>query len=119
MSHAEKETSENKRSYKWMACLVFDGSWQVEKVHYDQTYYVPVASWEMICMLLAMVLRNNWKTQHLDYVLTFPQAPAERELYMKVPRGINVESEMEHVLKVERNLYGQNQASSVWNLCLV
>jgi hypothetical protein len=53
-----------------------------------------------------MVLRNDWKTQQLDCVLAFPQAPAEREreLYMKIPRGIKVESETVYVLKVERNL---------------
>jgi hypothetical protein len=44
-----------------------------------------------------MVLRNDWKTQQLDYVLAFPQAPAEQELYMKIPRGIKVESKTEYL----------------------
>jgi Reverse transcriptase (RNA-dependent DNA polymerase) len=70
-------------------------------------------------LLHAMVLRNGWKTRQLDYVLVFPQAPAERELYMKIPRGIKVESEAECALKVEQNLYGQKQAGRVWNLHLV
>ena len=87
-------------------------------MHYDQTY-APVASWETICLLLTMVLKNNWKTRQLDYVLAFPQAPAERELYMKIPKGIQVNSSTEYVLKVERNLYGQRQAGRVWNQHLV
>jgi Reverse transcriptase (RNA-dependent DNA polymerase) len=65
-----------KEVYKWKARLAFDGSRQVEGVHYDQTY-APVASWETIRLLLAMVLPNGWKTRQLDYVLAFLQAPAE------------------------------------------
>jgi histone deacetylase 1/2 len=113
-----KRRVKTREVYKWKARLAFDGSRQVEGVHYDQTY-APVASWETIRLLLAMVLRNGWKTRQLDYVLAFPQAPAERELYMKIPKGIKVETEDEYVLRVDRNLYGQKQAGRVWNLHLV
>ena len=71
--------------YKWKARLAFDGSRQVEGVHYDQTY-ASVASWGTFRLLLAMVLKNKWKTRQLDYVLAFPQAPAESEMYMKIPK---------------------------------
>jgi Reverse transcriptase (RNA-dependent DNA polymerase) len=66
-----------------------------------------------------MVLKNKWKMRQLDYVLAFPQAPAEREMYMKIPKGIRVDSDVEYVLKVEKNLYGQKQAGRVWNRHLV
>ena len=113
-----KRRVKTREVYKWKARLAFDGSRQVAGVHYDQTY-APVASWETIRLLLTMVLKNNWKTRQLDYVLAFPQAPAERELYMKIPKGIQVNSSTEYVLKVERNLYGQKQAGRVWNQHLV
>ena len=38
-----------------------------------------------------MVLIHGWNTVQLDYVLAFPQAPVERELYMHVPKGFEVE----------------------------
>jgi Reverse transcriptase (RNA-dependent DNA polymerase) len=115
----QKRRVKTREVYKWKVRLAFDGSRQVEGVHYDQTY-APVASWETIRLLLAMVLQNDWKTRQLDYVLAFPQAPAERELYMKIPRGIKVESKTEYALKrVEQNLYGQKQTGRVWNLHLV
>jgi Reverse transcriptase (RNA-dependent DNA polymerase) len=41
--------------YKWKVRLAFDGSRQVEGLHYNQTYTL-VASWETIRLLLAMVL---------------------------------------------------------------
>jgi Reverse transcriptase (RNA-dependent DNA polymerase) len=113
-----KRQVKTREVYKWKARLAFDGSRQVEGVHYDQTH-VPVASWETIQLLLAMALQNGWKTRQLEYVLAFPQAPAERELYMQIPRGIKVESEVEYALKVKRNLYGQKQGRRVWNLHLV
>jgi hypothetical protein len=46
---------------------------QVAGKDYDDTY-APVASWETVHMLLSLSLKNNWKTQQLDYVLAFPQA---------------------------------------------
>jgi Reverse transcriptase (RNA-dependent DNA polymerase) len=57
----QKRRVKTREVNKWKARLAFDGSRQVEGVHYDQNY-APVASWKTICLLLAMVLRNGWKT---------------------------------------------------------
>ena len=89
-------------------------------VHYEHTYS-PVASWNSIRMLLIMTAVHGWHTKQLDYVLAFPQAPVEKELYMKIPRGFEVEgvSNNDYVLKLHRNVYGQKQAGRVWNHFLV
>jgi hypothetical protein len=70
-------------------------------------------------MTLAII--NNWHTKQLDFVLAFPQADIERELYMKLPAGFTVEGKRiteeekkEYVLKLLKNLYGQKQAGRVW-----
>ena len=81
-----KRRVKKREIYKWKARLNLDGSKQVVGEHYDQTY-APVTSWETIRLLLAMVLRNGWKTRQLDYVLAFPQAPVEGEMYMQIPKG--------------------------------
>ena len=104
--------------YKWKARLNLDGSKMTQGQDYDQTY-APVASWESIRLLLALVLKNNWKTRQLDYVLAFPQAPVEREMYMQIPKGIRMKGNKEFALKVEKNIYGQKQAGRVWNQHLV
>ena len=57
---------------------------------YDQTF-APVVSWGTIRLLLILSLIHGWHTLQLDYVLAFPQAPVERELYMKLPAGFEVE----------------------------
>ena len=106
--------------YKWKARLNIDGSRMVYKRDYDLTY-APVATWTSIRLLLIMDLIHGWHTVQLDYVLAFPQAPVERELYMHVPKGFEIEGALkgEYVFRLNRNLYGQKQAGRVWNKYLV
>lgn len=108
---------------KYKARLNIDGSKMKHGVHYEKTY-APVASWMSVKLLLAMAAVNDWHTTQIDYVLAFPQAPVEKELYMYCPRGFkfgNVPSEnsKDYVLKLNRNVYGQKQAGRVWNQYLV
>ena len=70
---------------KYKARLNIDGSRMRQGVHYNQTY-APVTSWKFIRMLLILIAKYRWHSRQLDYVLTFPQAPMEREIYMKIPR---------------------------------
>jgi hypothetical protein len=104
--------------YKWKARLNLDGSKQVAGRDYDDTY-APVASWETVRMLLGLSLKNNWKTRQLDYVLAFPQAPVERECYMRIPQGIGIKDDGDWVLKIHKNIYGQKQGPRVWNQYLI
>lgn len=96
---------------KHKARLNLDGSKMVKKRDYDQTY-APVASWGVIRLLLVIAQIQGWHTKQLDYVMAFPQAPAEREMYMEIPKGLYVEGD--HIFKVKRNIYGQKQAGRVW-----
>ncbi len=104
--------------YKWKARLNFDGSQQIKDVDYDISY-APVVAWESVRVLLALVLRNGWHTMQLDFVQAYPQAPAERDYYMEIPAGMQTPENKDKVLKVVKNIYGQVQASRVWNQYLV
>ena len=53
-------------------------------VHYDETY-APVARWATIRLILAIATVLKWKTTQLDYIMAYPQAPVETELYMRIP----------------------------------
>ena len=55
----------------------------------------------------------------MDYVLSFPQEPVERECYMNTPKGIEVRSDTRWLIKVNKNIYGQLQEGIVWNKFLV
>ena len=88
----------------------------IKGIDYDRTY-APVATWNAIQILLALVLTFNWHTIQIDYVATFPQAPIEKTLYMNIPAGIQVEGRdsTDYVLQCNKNIYGQQQAGRVWN----
>ena len=36
---------------------------------------------------LTLAALFKWPTRQLDYVLAFPRAPIERDLYIKIPKG--------------------------------
>jgi hypothetical protein len=89
--------------------------------HYEETY-APVAGWTAIRLILALVLLHDWYTRvQLDYVLAYPQAPAIRNLYMRIPRGFmldGVENPHAYVLKVNKNIYGSKDLGRTWFLYL-
>ena len=105
---------------KYKARLNIDGSRMVQGIDYDETY-APVASWRTIRLILTMALVNRWHTRQIDYILAFPQAPVERDLYMVIPKGLDIENGKsdDYVLKINKNIYGQKQAGRVWNQYLV
>jgi hypothetical protein len=111
-----KRDIKTRKVKKYKARLNIDGSRMTKGVHYEQTY-APVASWNSIRMLLTMTAIHNWHTTQLDYVLAFPQAPVEREIYMTIPKGFEIEEgeNEDYVLQLHRNVYGQKQAGRVWN----
>jgi hypothetical protein len=53
--------------------------------------------------------------------MAYPQAPIKMDIYMEMPQGIQTKhgNSKEHVLKLEKNIYGQKQAGHVWNSFLV
>ena len=111
-----KRDIKTKEIKKYKARLNIDGSRMIKGQHYDQTY-APVASWKFIRLLLILVAKYGWYSRQLDYVLAFPQAPVEREIYMKIPKGFTQTTptgDEEQVLKIHRNIYGQKQAGRVW-----
>ena len=102
--------------YKWKAWLNVHGGQQVHGVHYWDTY-APVVTWQTVRLFLILSLILGWKSRQLDFVMAYPQAPAEMPLYMRLPQGYKREgiSRKTHALKLMRNVYRQKQAGRVWN----
>ena len=55
-------------------------------------------------ILLSTVLLNIWNIIQLDYMLTFPQAPVDRECYIKITNGIDLQSDTECVFNTKKNI---------------
>ena len=68
-------------------------------------------------MILCLML--GWKSRQVDFVLAFPQANIEHDMYMELPAGIRPrDPNKDYVLLLRKNLYGQKQASQVFYLYL-
>ena len=119
-SMKRKRRVTNGEIYKWKACLNLDGSKQIKYVQYDLSYS-PVVTWEALRAVIILSIHNKWAAIQVDYVQTFPQAPVERDLYMEFPKGISMKGydRKTHVLKIHKNIYGQEQAGKVWHDYLI
>ncbi len=53
--------------------------------------------------------------------MAYPQAPIKMDIYMELPQGIQTkhQNSKDHVLKMEKNIYGQKQAGCTWNSFLM
>jgi len=107
--------------HKCKGRLNVDGSNQQRGINFWETF-APVATWASIRFILVLTLIHNWKTRQIDYVQAYTQADAPLDnLYVKVPRGVEVEDgkREDYVMKVNKNVYGTHQAGRVWNKHLV
>ncbi len=104
--------------YKWKACLNIDSSRQVKGRDYWDTY-APVATWGSIWLVLAKAIIQGWHSKQIDFVMAYTQASVERDMYMEIPKGFEVEGDGDYVLQIHKNIYGQKQAGCVSNKHLV
>jgi hypothetical protein len=58
-----------------------------------------------------------WGSLPSQFVMAYPQAPIEMNIYMELPQGIQTAhgNSKYYVLKLEKNSNGQKQAGHVWN----
>ena len=92
------------------------GGQQEHGVHYWDTY-APVVTWQTVHFFMILSLLLGWSSRQLDFVIAYPQAPAEMPLYLRLPQGYKRKgmTRKSHILKLKRNVYGQKQAGRVWN----
>lgn len=103
--------------YKHKARLNVHGGRQEHGVNFWETYS-PVVNWFTIRLFLILAIIFNWHTRQVDFVLAFPQADIECDMYMEIPQGFHMAdhlSKKDFCLKLKKNLYGQKQAGRVWN----
>ena len=108
---------------KWKARLCAGGHRSIENVDYWGTYS-PVVSWSTVRLAIIFALINNWHIESIDFVLAYPQAPVNTDIYMnppKVPTGFNISDlpnftdRFTNVYKLLKNLYGLKDAGKTWN----
>ena len=77
--------------------------------------------WQTIHFFFILAIIRGWWSRQIDFILAYMQAPAEVPLYMKLPQGYDSKflpegvTKQSHVLKLLRNIYGNNTAGHIWN----
>eukprot|EP00957_Ditylum_brightwellii_P067470 5121279-Ditylum_brightwellii.AAC.1 len=68
-------------------------------------------------MLLILSIIDPWETHQIDFVMVYPHADIECDLYMKLSFGVEVVDKMGDgfELKLKKSIYGQKQAGRVWH----
>ncbi len=111
-------TTNQVKSHK--ARLNRHGEKQVYGVNYFETC-APVVTWFAIRLMIIFGIIFGWALCQVDFVMAYPQALIKMDIYMELPQGILTAhgNSKDHVLKLEKNIYGQKQAGRVWNSFLV
>jgi len=108
---------------KWKARLCAGGHRSVEFVDYWDTYY-PVVSWQTIRLIFTLAIVNNWHIHSINFVLAFPQADIQTDIYMKsppVPYDFTIpdlpspSDRLFKCYKLLKKLYGLKDAGRTWN----
>jgi hypothetical protein len=96
------------------------GGKQIYGMNYYETY-APVVTWFAIRLMIIFGIVFCWALRRVDFVMAYPQAPIEMDIYMELPQGIQTAhgNSKDHVLKLEKNIYSQKQVGRVWNSFLV
>jgi hypothetical protein len=105
---------------KHKTLLNLHGGKQVYGMNYFETY-VPVVTWFAIRLIIIFGIIFLLALRQVDFVMAYPQAPIEEDIYMEIPQGIETAKgkSKDMVLKLLKNIYGQKQAGRVWNSYLV
>ena len=95
--------------------LCAHGGMQQWGVDYWETY-APVVNWLCVRALLILSIIHNYHSRTIDFVLAFPQAKLEEDVFMEFPAGIECPdgSRKQYVLKLDKNLYGLKNAAHDW-----
>ena len=94
--------------YKWKACLNVHSGKQEYAVNYFEMY-APIVTWYTVYLLLILSILLKWHTQQIDFVLVFPQAEIEYDMYLELPKGIKTKhgnGKTHHALKLLKKQAG-------------
>ena len=99
----------------YKARLVAKGYKQIHGIDYDETYS-PIAMFKSIRILLAIAAYSDYEIWQMDVKTAFLNGTLEEDVYMTQPEGFTFPENAGKVCKLQRSIYGLNQASRSWNL---
>ena len=110
----KKKTNMEGNVITYKARIVAKGYRQRQGIDYDETFS-PVAMLKSIRILLAIVAHHDYEIWKMDVKMTFLNGNLLEEVYLTQPEGFIFENGSK-VCKLQRSIYGLNQASRSWNI---
>ena len=77
--------------------------------------------WATVRLIITLAMIKEWYLRQLDFVLAYPQAEVDGDIYMKLPKGFELpgnHGKGKHFLKLLKDMYRLKQARRVWSLHL-
>jgi hypothetical protein len=103
MRHKRDLTTNDVKSHK--ARLNLHGGKQIYDMNYFETY-APIVTWFAIRLVIIFGIIFFWALHQVDFIMAYPQAPIEEDIYMEVPQGIETATgnSKDLVLKLLKNI---------------
>jgi hypothetical protein len=108
-----KEEDGDKKRYK--ARIVVKGFAQNNGIDFDEIFS-PIVKMTSIRNILSLVAVEDLHLEQLDVKIVFLHGDLEEEIYMQQPQGYEVKGKENLVCRLNKILYGLNQAPSHWYL---
>ena len=101
------------RILKHKARLCAHGGMQQWGVDFWETYS-PVVNWISVRTLFALSQVHGLESKSIDFVLAFPQADLDTDVFMELPFGFDVNGTKGYVLHLQKSLYGLKNSGRNW-----
>ena len=102
---------------KFKARLVACGYSQIHGQNYFETFS-PTVSQDNVMLVVAA--HYDWEAHQVDVQTVFQNAPLKEDVYMTTPEGVNTRGGATgNCVKLDKALYGLEQALRTWNRELV
>jgi len=109
---------------KCKGCVVAQGYSQIAGVHYGEVF-ASTAWMAAMCTVIALAAIEDLELKTVDISTAFLNGDINREIYMKIPEGLEVDVEpalgedpKRWVLRLLKGLYGIKQGPCIWALKL-
>ena len=111
----KKKKDETGQVRKYKARLVAQGFSQQPGVDFENTY-APVVSTATLRALLSFAATNDWVIQHDDVTSAYLNGNITEEIYLKQPRGFEINKHQ--VCRLKKSIYGLKQSGREWWIVL-
>ena len=75
-----------------------------------------MVNWISVRSILTPIILRELNTKSVDFVLVYAQADVKSEIFLELPIvfGVKVDHPIEWVIRMDKNLYGLNDAGMAW-----